>query len=174
MLTFLEAEALKAEVNSLRQWKYEAIAVMPDFQTIGRLLGLKLGQSVHDKIVPGIVKLKEENERLRQKVLSAAGDDLCRLTQEEIKAMSLGLVKIPPKEEFIASCERFHAQVAKETGVLQGGKTIAQLEAENEQLRAGLIRIRDTWPARYSVYDYARETARRALDGTLDLKVEGV
>lgn len=55
-------------------------------------------------------------KRFRQRLLSAAGDDLCRLTQDEIKALSDGSVKIPPKEEFLASCERFHAQIAKESG----------------------------------------------------------
>lgn len=65
-----------------------------------------------------IKALEEELEATRQRLLSAAGDDLCRLTPEEIKAMSAGGTKIPPKEEFLESCERFHAQVAKETGVL--------------------------------------------------------
>jgi hypothetical protein len=82
--------------------------------------------------------LIEEVERLRTRLLSAAGDDLCRLSQEEIKAMSSGAVKIPPKAEFLASCERFHAQVAKESGVLENCLTLAQLIAENEKLREQL------------------------------------
>lgn len=77
-----------------------------------------------------------EVEQLRQRLLTAAGDDLCRLSQEEIKAMSSGGVPIPPKEEFLASCERFHAQVAGESGVNQNCLTLAQLIAENERLRA--------------------------------------
>lgn len=84
--------------------------------------------------------LLDEVERLRKRLLTAAGDDLCRLAQEEIKAMSLGSVQIPPKEEFLASCERFHAQVANESGVLGNCLTLAQLVAENERLRAAL------WP----------------------------
>lgn len=52
------------EIESLSQWKKEAIAVMPDYQKIGELIGLKLGTSVHDKIVPAIEQLKAENEIL--------------------------------------------------------------------------------------------------------------
>lgn len=81
-------------------------------------------------------QLQAENERLKVRLLSAAGDDLCRLSQEEIKDMSLGVVKIPPKEEFIASCERFHAQVAEESGVMNNCLTLAQLIAENTKLTA--------------------------------------
>lgn len=82
-----------------------------------------------------------ESEQLRARLLTAAGDDLCRLTQEEIKAMSLGAVKIPPKEEFLASCERFHAQVAGESGVNENCFTLAQLVAENERLRANNAKV---------------------------------
>ena len=80
----------------------------------------------------------EEIERLRARVLSAAGDDLCRLTQDEIKQLTSGAVQIPPKEEFLASCERFHAQIAGEVGVLNGCLTLAQMIAENERLRTQL------------------------------------
>src|SRR6188768_4225416 len=40
-------------------------------------------------------ELRAENERLRMRLLSAAGDDLCRLTQEEIKKYTSGEVQIP-------------------------------------------------------------------------------
>lgn len=85
-----------------------------------------------------IAVLKKEVAQLRLRLLSAAGDDLCRLNQEEIKELSSGGVKIPPKEEFIASCERFHAQLAAGPGVLNNCLTLAQLIAENERLREGL------------------------------------
>ncbi len=76
-----------------------------------------------------------ECEGLRLRLLSAAGDDLCRLTQEEIKAYTTGAVQIPPIEEFLPSCERFHAQIAAGPGVLPNCLTMAQLIAENEKLR---------------------------------------
>lgn len=87
-----------------------------------------------------IAAKEAECEELRRRLLTAAGDDLCRLTQEEIKAMSAGAVKIPPKEEFLASCERFHAQVAGESGVMSNCLTLAQLIAENAELRRELER----------------------------------
>lgn len=93
-----------------------------------------------------VAELEAENERLKTRLLSAAGDDLCRLTQEEIKAMSAGAVQIPPKEEFLASCERFHAQVAGEAGVMSNCLTLAQLVAENEKLRGLLSESTSLWP----------------------------
>lgn len=95
----------------------------------------KGGFSEPDEIVVERDAARKEVERLKQKLLTAAGDDLCRLTQDEIRQMSLGAVKIPPKKEFLASCERFHAQVAGEAGVMEGCLTLAQLVAETEQLR---------------------------------------
>jgi regulator of replication initiation timing len=88
-----------------------------------------------------IEKLKQDNERLQQRLLTAAGDDLCRLTQEEIRAYTSGAVPIPPKDEFLASCERFHAQIASESGVNHNCLTLAQLIAENERLK----QERDQW-----------------------------
>src|SRR3990167_4585407 len=82
-----------------------------------------------------LAELAAEIERLKIRLLSAAGDDLCRLSQEEIKELSSGAVKIPPKEEFLASCERFHTQIAKESGVMKDCMTLAQFVAENERLR---------------------------------------
>lgn len=81
-----------------------------------------------------IYDLRQERDQLRLRLLSAAGDDLCRLSQEEIKAYTSGAVQIPPKEEFIPSCERFHEQIAAGPGVLKGCLTLAQLIAENEKL----------------------------------------
>ncbi len=82
-----------------------------------------------------LVKVRGERDEARARLLTAAGDDLCRLSQEEIKAMSAGVVPIPPKDEFLASCERFHAQVAGESGVNTNCLTLAQLIAESEKLR---------------------------------------
>jgi hypothetical protein len=90
-----------------------------------------------------ISELQSEIDRLRIRLLSAAGDDLCRLTQEEIKELSSGLVKIPPKEEFLKSCGRFHDQIAAGPGVLTNCLTLAQLIAENESLREDKDRLRE-------------------------------
>ncbi len=98
------------------------------------------------RVVARLRWVEAENERLRLRVLSAAGDDLCRLTQEEIKELSAGTVKIPPKAEFLASCERFHSQLANESGELSGCLTLAQMIAENERLLAELRRLQTPTP----------------------------
>jgi regulator of replication initiation timing len=90
---------------------------------------------IQEAIDAATAELKAENERLRQRLLTAAGDDLCRLSQAEIAAFSLGVVKIPPEEEFLASCKRFHEQMMNEVGVMSDCLTLAQLIAENEKLR---------------------------------------
>jgi hypothetical protein len=46
-----------SELEELRAWKQSAIAVMPDYQKIGNLLGVGLGESVHDKIIPALERL---------------------------------------------------------------------------------------------------------------------
>ncbi len=79
-------------------------------------------------------ELRLENEQLRMRLLSAAGDDLCRLTQDEIKKYTSGEVQIPPLEEFLPSCQRFHEQIAAGPGVLNNCLTLAQLIAENAKL----------------------------------------
>lgn len=103
-----------------------------------------------------------ERDEARLRLLSAAGDDLCRLTPGEIKALSSGAVKIPPKEEFLASCERFHSQVAREAGVLGNCLTLAQLIAENEKLRAEVERLNhevEAYASSYARSEAAREAA---------------
>jgi|GEM_PF-5194264 len=48
------------ELEELRAWKESAMAVMPDYQRIGKLIGVPLGQSVHDKIIPFLEKLADK------------------------------------------------------------------------------------------------------------------
>lgn len=59
-----QIEALSAEVAGLRAWKESAIAVMPPMQEIGKALDLNLGESIHDKILPGLLALREDKARL--------------------------------------------------------------------------------------------------------------
>ena len=94
-----------------------------------------------DALTAEVAAAKQERDDARTRLLSAAGDDLCRLSQDEIKALSVGAVQIPPKEEFLASCERFHEQIASESGVMTNCLTLAQLVAENEKLRAEVARL---------------------------------
>jgi hypothetical protein len=59
---------LQQQIDELRKWKAEAIAVMPDYQAIGKALGVPLGQSIHDKILPAIQEKDEELAALRERV----------------------------------------------------------------------------------------------------------
>lgn len=130
MLRFAPPPKHLAESN---QWQ-QAIQDAQNELMMGRP-----GQQAVDemaKLRAELIALRQQLGEARARLLTAAGDDLCRLSQEEIKAMSLGTVKIPPKEEFLASCERFHAQVAGEVGVMSNCLTLAQLVAENERLRS--------------------------------------
>jgi len=93
------------------------------------------------KVQKQLAERDAEIAQLRLRLLSAAGDDLCRLTPEEIKAYTSGAVQIPPVEEFLPSCQRFHEQIAAGAGVLDGCLTLAQLIAENEKLRRDSERL---------------------------------
>lgn len=60
-----DAETIKGlqdELEELRQWKRQAIEVMPPYQEIGKLIGVKLGESIHDKILPAIERLTLERD----------------------------------------------------------------------------------------------------------------
>lgn len=50
------------ELENLREWKRQAMAVMPDFQRIGELIGVRLGDTVHDKIVPFLEKMQKQSK----------------------------------------------------------------------------------------------------------------
>lgn len=76
-------------------------------------------------------RLKAEVAELRMSVANQAGDDLCWLSAEHPEG-----VQIPPQAEFLESCRRFHAQISTQAGVIEGAKTIAQLEAEVAELSA--------------------------------------
>lgn len=77
ILKALEAEirTKDEELEALRRWKAEAVQVMPDFQKIGEILGLTIGQDVPAHIVPAM----EELVRLRP------GLDACQAALNLIK-----------------------------------------------------------------------------------------
>lgn len=79
------------------------------------------------KLAENYVKASAEVARLRASMLNKVGDDLCWIYASN--------AKIPPRAEFLESCSRYHAQIAAERGELEGCRTIAQLEVENERLR---------------------------------------
>jgi hypothetical protein len=83
-----------------------------------------------------VERLREENARLQRAVRNQAGDALCW-----VKDPACPDVQALPREEFLESCRRYHAQIAPQHGVADGLPTISQLEAENATLRAQLSRV---------------------------------
>ena len=57
-----QSKKLERERNELLEWKRQAMAVMPDYQEIGRLLDLPLGTPVYEHIIPAI---RQRNELLK-------------------------------------------------------------------------------------------------------------
>lgn len=62
----LVKRSLRAEhkANELLQWKHSALNVIPDMQKIGELIGVPLGESVSDKIIPWIEGAKKQMEHI--------------------------------------------------------------------------------------------------------------
>lgn len=71
---YCNAERLEKELADLRRWKAEALTVLPDCQAIGREIGVTFGDSVTDKILPELVRRREEIEDLRKKVAQSEAD----------------------------------------------------------------------------------------------------
>lgn len=53
---------LMEDNEQLKQWKTEAMEVMAPMQEIGKAIGGKPGQSIHDKILPAIERLTLERD----------------------------------------------------------------------------------------------------------------
>jgi len=47
-------KVLRDKISELEQWKKVAIREMADYQEIGAELGLKVGESITDKILPAL------------------------------------------------------------------------------------------------------------------------
>lgn len=60
-------EELKRQIEELRRWKADAMQVMPDYQEIGKILGLKLGETVHDKIIPALRAARQKPQAGKRK-----------------------------------------------------------------------------------------------------------
>lgn len=79
--------------------------------------------AIHDEVRAQAARIAE----LEASVRNQQGDNLCWFD---------GSPPIPPKAEFLESCRRYHDQIATQNGVLEGGRTIAQLEARVVELEA--------------------------------------
>lgn len=63
-----------------------------------------------------------DERALRAAIRNQVADDYCWLDDSE-------LGKMIPREEFLESCSRYHAQITGERGTTNGCMTISQLEA---------------------------------------------
>lgn len=50
---------LLKKIEELEKWKKEAMETMPDWQAIGKELGLEIGDTVHDKVLMALKKLRQ-------------------------------------------------------------------------------------------------------------------
>lgn len=61
----VEIANLKQKVVELLDWQFSVMRILPDYQEIGHMMGLKPGEDVHDKIIPYIWELKREINNLQ-------------------------------------------------------------------------------------------------------------
>lgn len=115
-----EYESLRSYCRELRDWKESAIAVTPDMQEIGKLIGLRWGDSVHDKIVPWITQAIGDLDLARRECrakedalikMETALRDLMTATWgnngnsgERIEAARAALADATPKEKQNEKC----------------------------------------------------------------------
>jgi hypothetical protein len=65
-------EKLIAERDELKIWKEGAISVMPPIQEIGEEIGVVFGQTIHDKILPELIRRREAKDRAREIIAKLA------------------------------------------------------------------------------------------------------
>lgn len=99
----------------------------------------ELAEAYHaqEVVLKANAELREQLAALRNSVLNQAGDDACWIPDPEH-------AQLPPKEEFLKSCERFHAQRTAQDGTLSGCMTIAQLEQQLAAKDAEITGLEET------------------------------
>lgn len=101
----------------------------------------------------GLCGLHQQIDHLRREIAALKnrlGDNLCHLENPDTDA-------IPPKAEFLKSCERFWEQRSS-VGVLKGCQTIAQLEEEIVALKAEVERLKGDYLRGREAEQLARDT----------------
>ena len=66
------ARRLERERDELKIWKEGAISVMPPIQEIGEEIGVGFGQTIHDKIIPELIRRREAKDRSREIITKLA------------------------------------------------------------------------------------------------------
>lgn len=66
------ARRLERERDELKIWKEGAISVMPPIQEIGEEIGVVFGQTIHDKIIPELIRRRDAKNRSREIITKLA------------------------------------------------------------------------------------------------------
>jgi hypothetical protein len=82
-------ESLRKENEELKAWKESMLSVMPPIQEIGKAIGVKLGDSIHDKILPYISELQKKVEEWKQAYAEAKEEvNVWRMSYEEERRLT--------------------------------------------------------------------------------------
>jgi chaperonin cofactor prefoldin len=81
------ARRLERERDELKRWK-EAVSVMPPMQEIGKEIGVVFGQTIHDKILPELIRRRETLERATEIIADLASD----LNAEQVRDLKAYLM----------------------------------------------------------------------------------
>ncbi len=109
---------LQSRIDELISWKERAMEVMSPLQEIGKAMNVKLGESIHDKILPYIKELKKDRDWFME-----AHDYLLKEAAEYSTKSEKTIIDL---ESAFAGAEEM---------VKDKIKKISELEKENELLR---------------------------------------
>lgn len=112
------------EIERLKQWKKEGLTVLGkiDFQEIGKLLGVRLGEDIAEKILPSI-------ESLQEKIAQSEA----RINELEVENKEIR------DREYSRYCQQLHDALLNQETVLNGKiqfleQALAQKEKEVESM----------------------------------------
>lgn len=147
-------EQLEQEGIELKAWKESALATSLPLQEIARELGLPLGLSIHDRILPAIQKLKAQLDEANQKLCInfdklSATDQLREMSGMALTIQSLRTENADLRADLQRENDRLerNEKLEAENGLLNATiemqakvwekqqKDIAQLKTENDHLK---------------------------------------
>jgi hypothetical protein len=135
---------LLPELERLKDWKESAISVMPDLQAIGKALNVPLGQSIHDKILPGIEALKRRvndiesalGQLVHLKAYKEAYGKTPEYEQEQPKAWEVA-------RQLMSSVDVAHGSVARDDDSSNGADYQNKINSLEQELKSKDERIKE-------------------------------
>lgn len=135
-----KAAELEAEVERLKRWKDEMLEVWPPYPEIGKALGIPLGSTTHDKILPGILALQAERDELARRCalaeayLAARASSPLKLeeadSEEAARRIILDWRGIGPGDKVCIKCGGSGVRVYGSTSTWHGGLGGQQLTSD--------------------------------------------